>query len=1022
MKRFCLFLIVLFWGWLVTFNTNAQTTFSNATNISIPGSGNGSPYPSTIAVSGMDNCVTEIQVRIPNISHTYYDDIDIMLSGPGNTVRIFLMSDCNGDNSGTGNRNFLFRQSGGALSDGSLNASGTYRPTDFQTGESLPTIGAATTTTLASFNGINPNGTWSLWVRDDASGDAGSLIGGWSIIVTTITASVAPTAASAATNPACVGTSVNLTASGGTLGTGGVVQWYTGGCGTTLVGTGNPLAITVPGSATTYYARYSGTCNTTGCASFTLNVNTNSTAPGSITGTTTICSGGTTTLTQSGGSLGTGAVYNWYTGGCGTTLYGTGNSISSVPVGTYYVRAQGTCNTTTCASTTVSADLTAPTAPTAFSTTWVGDHFVNTSFTTNNPGGSADGGTGMQGYRLGRSNNNSSAFAAWVGGITNAAVTVSGADLPANGAYRYYYWYAFDNCNNQSAASGTYIRMDNVAPSRDNVTVTGSTCWNPNNVNNYTITLTSTEAQDGTQSNWGGSYGMMALVNYQGSLGCSCDGANVGGYFAWHPSSYVHGADQTAATSGGGFCSKSIAYGGSKVSLVSCNTSLSGNQRTVNFVVRPNQNYPAFTNNDVSMYTSDAVGNNSGWTNFDLNFNTDIATSYSVDYSSSASAQSVTIPPSSGTGSIGHVAGASFGFTSAVSGGAWPVCVNWGLPTSLKIIDANHTGACAIPLANADAILTFNPTHASSNLPGGNLCYTGTTDFVGAANCNVRLRLQIRYTTGGAAVPIQRTGSGYLMVRANQNITVRAWIEVQAPASGLSYYSTTGIGGANIVANTSWHALLPFFDNILNKASSNNICTSFYYDWVGGGGTGVPYGGGFFKLSGIVPTSSASPNPYCLTAPTQLNALALTGGIGTAVSACSISHEWRTSTTTPASFSGSQISTTQSPTALTNPPGSTTYNYMLSGPANICYGTSAITVTQNSGNPTTWSGTTSTDWFTHSNWDRCVPDITKDAIIPVQTNICTIPTATSGNAKSVTIQGNAPAWNIQGSGTVNVAD
>jgi hypothetical protein len=89
---------------------------------------------------------------------------------------------------------------------------------------------------------------------------------------------------------------------------------------------------------------------------FTITVHGNSVVPtGATSSVTTNCGPTTTTLTVQGGALGTGANWRWYTGSCGGTLVGTGASIT-VPVNTtttYFVRAEGTCNTTLCASVTV---------------------------------------------------------------------------------------------------------------------------------------------------------------------------------------------------------------------------------------------------------------------------------------------------------------------------------------------------------------------------------------------------------------------------------------------------------------------------------------------------------------------------------------------------------------------------------------------------------------------------------------------------------------------------------------------
>ncbi|HOV11682.1 MAG TPA: hypothetical protein PLL90_07955, partial [Bacteroidales bacterium] len=177
----------------------------------------------------------------------------------------------------------------------------------------------------------------------------------------------------------------------------------------------------------------------------------------------------------------------------------------------------------------------------------------------------------------------------------------------------YPYTFLYDWCNNGVGytALGKWIRVDNTAPTRDAASVNDN-CWITNGTNTYTITIVSTEPRSG----FGGSYGMMALVNYNSGE------PNAGGYFAWHPTSYVHTDNQMACT-GGGYVSKASSWGGSRIDLVSATTSLSGNQRTVTFTVRPHSDYLEVNGaNKICMYTSDNCNNQAGWTEFATNFTT----------------------------------------------------------------------------------------------------------------------------------------------------------------------------------------------------------------------------------------------------------------------------------------------------------------------------------------------------------------------------------------------------------------
>lgn len=74
---------------------------------------------------------------------------------------------------------------------------------------------------------------------------------------------------------------------------------------------------------------------------------------------TTICEVGSTTLSIGTGSLNDATEWKWYTGSCGGTFVGTGNSmlVSPTTTTTYYVRGEGGCTTPyACGSITITVD------------------------------------------------------------------------------------------------------------------------------------------------------------------------------------------------------------------------------------------------------------------------------------------------------------------------------------------------------------------------------------------------------------------------------------------------------------------------------------------------------------------------------------------------------------------------------------------------------------------------------------------------------------------------------------------
>src|SRR5436190_878812 len=176
------------------------TTFSNTAGISIPDSGAAAPYPSNIAVA-LGGTITKVTVRLNNLSHTFPSDIDMLLVGPGGQTAI-IMSDVGGGDDVSGITLTLDDAATSNLPSALL-TTGTFKPTNIGTGDTFPAPapgGGSAGSALSIFNGTNPNGTWSLYVVDDAGSDLGN-IGGWQLIISTTNDCGTPTPTPSATIP-----------------------------------------------------------------------------------------------------------------------------------------------------------------------------------------------------------------------------------------------------------------------------------------------------------------------------------------------------------------------------------------------------------------------------------------------------------------------------------------------------------------------------------------------------------------------------------------------------------------------------------------------------------------------------------------------------------------------------------------------------------------------------------------------------------------------------------------------------
>ena len=184
----------------------AAATFTNPAPITIndypisscssgPDAAHATPYPAGITVSHEKGFTTKVTATLNGFSHDYPGDVRMLLAGPlGQTTELYNEA---GGSTGVTNLSITFDDSAASTVPNPL-VSGTFRPsltpvvpmescgTNPATPLPAPAPQGLPGTALAAFNGTNPNGTWNLYIVDDAGQDAGSISGGWSLNVSAV--------------------------------------------------------------------------------------------------------------------------------------------------------------------------------------------------------------------------------------------------------------------------------------------------------------------------------------------------------------------------------------------------------------------------------------------------------------------------------------------------------------------------------------------------------------------------------------------------------------------------------------------------------------------------------------------------------------------------------------------------------------------------------------------------------------------------------------------------------------------
>ncbi len=161
---------------------------------------------------------------------------------------------------------------------------------------------------------------------------------------------VAPMSVYTNDNQICEASSVQL---GFTGGSGSSFKWYTVNCGDSFVGDGNDISVS-PVESTIYFGRWENACGSSACQTVSIIVDPLPDMPESISASLTeICNDESSILSFTGGN---GDVFNWYTGSCGETIFGSDNNLTVNPTETttYFGRWENACGNSDCQSLTIS--------------------------------------------------------------------------------------------------------------------------------------------------------------------------------------------------------------------------------------------------------------------------------------------------------------------------------------------------------------------------------------------------------------------------------------------------------------------------------------------------------------------------------------------------------------------------------------------------------------------------------------------------------------------------------------------
>jgi subtilisin-like proprotein convertase family protein len=136
---------------------------------------------SQVVVAGQVGAVTDVDVTLNGLVSEFPDDLDLLLVGPNGKAVMLMNDDCDAQPILTPLSITFDDDAAVSAPPGDGCTAGPYFPAQNAAAVLKPAFHAPNARALSAFNGISPNGTWTLFAADHDAPDVSHVTGGFTL-------------------------------------------------------------------------------------------------------------------------------------------------------------------------------------------------------------------------------------------------------------------------------------------------------------------------------------------------------------------------------------------------------------------------------------------------------------------------------------------------------------------------------------------------------------------------------------------------------------------------------------------------------------------------------------------------------------------------------------------------------------------------------------------------------------------------------------------------------------------------